>query len=150
MRLLLDYFANQPGAVGVINDEDANAAALRAKLIACKTRIKNLETDLERQLMREQARGLCTSSVGQDDSYVSFINTAITLLIVLERLTEKELGISIDLSKKQIVDIAEVGDKRIIVGPTKTKWFFDWLSLEPSAIEYARQLTAGHPEQAAT
>jgi hypothetical protein len=145
MRLLLDHFGNQAGAVGLVKDEDATAATLRAKLIACKTRVKSLEMNLERRDIREEVR-LSGASSDQDDkreiSDISFANTAMALLVLLERLTEKDLGIALDLSKKQIVDITEVGAKRVIVGPTRTRWFFEWLSLNQTAANYSKQLVA--------
>jgi len=150
MRLLLDYFGNQPGAVGLVKDEDANAATLRAKLIACKTKVKNLEMNLVRRDIREEVR-LSGALSDQDDKKeiadISFANTAMALLVLIERLTEKDLGIALDLSKKQIVDITEVGSKRVIVGSTRTKWFFEWLSLNEAASNYSKQLVARSREE---
>lgn len=145
MRLLLDHFGNQPGAVELIKDEDANAATLRAKLIACRTRVKNLEMNVERRDIREEAL-LSGASSSQDDkieiSDISFANTAMALLALLERLTEKDLGIALDLTKRQIVDITEVGNKRVIVGSGRTKWFFEWLSIHPTAMSQAKEMVS--------
>jgi len=146
MRLLLDHFGSQPGAVELIKDEDANAATLRAKLIACRTRVKNLEMNLERRDIRGEAR-LSGATSDQDDklevSDISFANTAMALLALLERLAEKDLGIALDLAKQQIVDITEVGDKRMIVGSGRTKWFFEWLTIHPTALSQAKEIISG-------
>lgn len=142
MRLLLDHFGNQPGAVELIKDEDANAATLLAKLIACRTRVKNLEMNVERRDIREEAllSGASSSHDKTEITDIAFANTAMALLALLERLAAKDLGIALDLAKRQIVDITEVGDKRVIVGSGRTKWFFEWLSIHPTALSQAKEI----------
>ncbi len=101
--------------------------------------------DLDLRKRREQLRHSGVSfGDNQNNSDISFPNTAMALLILLEHLSERDLGISLDLAKKQIIDITEFGDKRIVVGPSRTKWFFEWLSLEPATANHAKQLMAGH------
>jgi hypothetical protein len=52
---------------------------------------------------------------------------AMTLFILLEHLGEKDLGIILDTDKRQIVGITEVNTKKIVAGPQRINWFFDWL-----------------------
>jgi len=145
LQLILNHFASQSGAVDLISDSQANAATLRAKLLACQTKVSNIETE---NLRLKRALGLDRTTsdavtekplneTSEEDEYltsdISFGDTAMALLILLERLNEKELGVSLDSSKKQIIDLAEVGAHRVIVGPPRTKWFFKWLSLHTPA-----------------
>jgi hypothetical protein len=75
-------------------------------------------------------------------SDIAFANTAMALLALLERLAAKDLGIALDLSKQQIVDITEVGAKRVIVVSGRTKWFFEWLAVHPTALSQAKQMAS--------
>ena len=147
LQLILNHFASQSGAVDLISDTQANAANLRAKLFACRTRATNLE--IENQRLKRAFGLACTESDGvtrqsadnrsaPDENLISelsFSNTAMALLALLERLNEKELGVALDLSKKQIIDLAEVGNRRIIAGPQRTRWFFEWLSMSDPVFE---------------
>jgi hypothetical protein len=146
VQLILNHFASQSGAVDLISDSQADAATLRAKLLACQTKVTNVEMEnlrLKRALGLDRTASDIVTEKGpnetseQDEhltSDVSFANTAMALLILLERLNEKELGVALDLSKKQIIDLAEVGARRVIVGALRTKWFFEWLSLHTPAL----------------
>jgi hypothetical protein len=147
LTMVLDYFAKQPGAVGFVSDKDADVATTRARRLADATRIKNLEVENAR-LKKAIARtpnnhdspsnklplmpDLDNESKAPTND-IAFANTAMTLLVVLERLAEKGLGIVVDIKQNQILDISEViSSRKIIAAPEKTKWFFEWLASHPS------------------
>lgn len=145
MRAVLDYFGKQPGAAGIVNDEDANSAVLRAKLIAANLRIRSLEVSKGR-LERSIAR-LLTGTIDQSSNSINqaqesaasetrplgdlaFANTAMAFLLLLERLTEKDLGISLNTKDMQLVDASEIGSQKVIVGPDRLRWFVSWLTTQ--------------------
>jgi hypothetical protein len=144
MKLLLKYFSEQPGGAGLVDDEDANAAQLSVKLIAARVRIRSLEEDVARL---EKALGcshdqiaslgltqhmLSTDKERKETIYdLAFVNTAMTLLALLECVFKKEIGIVIDKHVRQILDTTEFGDERIIAGPERSKYFFEWLTSQP-------------------
>lgn len=152
LQLILNYFASQSGAVDLISDNQANVPTLRAKLLACRTKVTNVEIENHRL---KKALGLGwtgANSVANEKgnerlqgenltSDMSLANTAMALLLLIERLNEKELGVTLDLRRKQIVDVAEVGARRVIAGPPRTKWFFEWLSLNSPA-RMSKELSA--------
>lgn len=146
MQLILEFYGRQPGAAGFVNDSDANPAILRAKLLAQQAKTKNLEVKnyrlekaLERLLSNQSAQDkalllsdLEIPNVKTPLADIGFANTVMTLLSVLERLSEKGLGIIIDLDKMLILDITETGERAIIAGPERAKWFFKLLSVHPA------------------
>jgi hypothetical protein len=147
LRLILEYFSLQAGAAGLISDKEANSAILRIKLLAERARSKNLEVENYRvnraigrllgekssQIGQMQIESVNSASEGTTQVLdIAFTSTAMTLLALLERLGEKQLGITLDPHKKQILDNSEVGAKRIIAGPERTRWFFDLLATHPS------------------
>lgn len=145
LRMVLDHLGNQPGAVGFVRDNDANLATLRAKCFTNQLTINNLHLKND-SLTRTIARLLGNEPNGSrvdaseeglpinDETSISdikFAETAMTLLLVLERLAEKDLGIVVDLEGKQITDVTETGPGRVIAGPPTTKWFLEWLTTHP-------------------
>src|SRR6266849_1295136 len=48
MQLILNHFASQSGAVDLILDNQADAAILRAKLLACRTNLTNVKVENQR------------------------------------------------------------------------------------------------------
>jgi hypothetical protein len=119
-------------------------ATLKAKCFTYQLTIKNL--DLKNDgLTRTIARLLGNESNGsssdaseearsKDETSISdikFAETAMTLLLLLERLAKKDLGIVVDLEGKQITDVTETGPGRVIAGPPTTKWFLEWLTTHP-------------------
>jgi hypothetical protein len=144
--LILDYFGSQIGAVGLISEDDASEATLRAKYLAEKIKASNLQTEnsrLKSAIQRSQnnspSQGInspqdlisVSSNTRNPPSDLAFANTAMTLLVLLERLYEKGIGITVEPDKMLIVDGTETGNKKIIAGPDRTKWFFNLLSTHP-------------------
>jgi hypothetical protein len=137
-NLVLKRFTQQPGVADRVGDDEANAPILRIKLFTARTEIGRLTKEIENLKRHQQyiqtgqtlnhpllAEG---SEAAQPPSDIAFANTAMCLLMLLERLEQMEIGISLDYQKQQIIDISEMGEKRLIAGPSRTKWFFEWLT----------------------
>lgn len=143
--MVLDHLGHQPGAVGFVRDDDANLATLRAKCFTNQLTIKSLHLKnegLTRTIAKLLGNEPSRSNVGASEeeppikdeksiSDIKFAETAMTLLLLLERLAKKDLGIVVDLEGKQITDVTETGPGRVIAGPPTTKWFLDWLTTHP-------------------
>jgi hypothetical protein len=157
LRLVLDHLGNQPGAVGFVRDDDANLATLRAKCFTNQLTIKNLYLKID-GLTRTIARLLGNEPTGlsgdasqegppmKDEASISdikFAETAMTLLLLLERLAEKDLGIVVDLEGRQITDVTETGPSRVIAGPPTTKWFLEWLTTHPLLVNLKASVANG-------
>lgn len=146
LRIVLDHFSSQPGAVEHVNDDDASSATLRAKYLAEQIKVKNLGTQLDRLTKSRELSERGKASIEHpynhntvdnkclDDQAVhdlAFTNTAMVLLSLLERLSEKELGIIVEPESMRILDTTEVGERKVIAGPKRTKQFFDLISTHP-------------------
>jgi hypothetical protein len=135
---VLEFFARQPGTAGVVPPGKTDAAALQAKLLSEQIRTKRLELDNERlkrlvanvigdtpPLSPPAADPLTTSSAPTMGLATAHI--ALTLLAVLQRLADKELGIELVPERQAIIDITEVGDREVVVGPGRVRWLLEWL-----------------------
>jgi hypothetical protein len=129
--LLYDCFLTQRGIVASVADNEATEVVLRAKLIAARLESANLRQrirHLEAIAIREEINpNLCAGSSGGStnrDYYVAFVNTAVALTAVLRRLRET---VTIDLSKRAIVDLAAPPTKQTIVGSDRVSEYVAWL-----------------------
>lgn len=145
-KMVLNHFGSQAGAVAYVSDEDASASTARAKHIAEQIKVKNQEakiTRLTKALERSYASQSSNKHPPENQTYegdnntdspisdLAFTNTAMVLLSLLERLSEKGLGITVEPESMTILDNTEVGDKKLIAGPKRTRWFFEFLSTHP-------------------
>ena len=161
-KRVLVCFGRQPGAAALVEVQDADAATLRAKLLDFQIELRGMRQEnlaLRRALANfTQAAEVpqitsATSSrstgstdnpqqtlgVAQDSIATSQI--AMCLMAILERLAEKGLGIGIDERAREIHDITEEGDKRVVVSSRRATMFFSWLQ------ENKRALQLGSPHE---
>ena len=157
LRMVLDYLGNQRGAVGFVRDDDANLATLRAKCFANQLTIKTLNMKnhgLTRTIAKLLGNEPAESNVnvseeglpikGETSIFdIKFAETAKILLLLLERLAEKDLGIVVDLEGRQITDVTETGPGRVIAGPPTTKWFLEWLTTHPLLVNLKASVANG-------
>jgi hypothetical protein len=155
-KRILVCFGRQPGAAAWVDAENADAATLRAKLLDLQIELRGVRQ--ENQALRRaltnftQAAGSPQTAsldalgpVGSTDNpprtagvakdVLAASQVAMCLLAVLERLAEKELGIVIDDKAREIHDLSEEGEKRVLVGSRRASMFFSWLQQNKLALE---------------
>lgn len=147
--LIAEYFASQPGAAGVVVPEKATASMMNTQNLAKNAEIRNLKNEIKRlksalENNRSAVRNNENNSVdfstneggyNLPEDEIAFTSTAKSLLLVIQRLEEKELGISLDRNKMQIIDNVETGGKRVIVDAALAKRFFKWLAAGPETLQ---------------
>lgn len=131
---LLAHLAAQKGGVDLVSDDDAPPEMLRAKLIASRLEISNLKQTVNRLKRLFGAErdvvGMSTAkgkngehNNGQDDDHLKFVDTAMLLVLVLERVKD---SITVNFSTKIIEDLAARPSERVIAGPKRAKVFIEW------------------------
>lgn len=132
--LLMEAFRRQRGAVRVISSDTEDVSILRAKLMAADLEISNLREQL-RKFMRtlpadHSELGPSSSNEGRpiDAAYREFVDTALALTAVLERLQD---SVCLNVSDKTIEDLAAPPSRRIIVGLPRLGAFLKWTAQQP-------------------
>jgi hypothetical protein len=149
--LVRRFFASQPGGAGFIAERESTLEIEKAKNLALKIDLSNLKTENRRLKNIITSHTSVFSGTAPDPlavppavspkftnappADIAFAETAMTLLLLLDRLTEKELGIVMDIKNKQLIDNTEFGEKAVIAHNTRARYFFDWLA--------SRKLIAG-------
>jgi len=144
---ILEHLGKQPGAAGLLSAEEADTATLRAQLLSADLRIGSLEKENTR--LKKAIANLCDGGVStarpatlippkpreteNNDSSESsessaFGATAMALVTVLRWVTDRDLGLVINPIKNQIEDHTAYGSERIVVGASRAKPFFRFLS----------------------
>lgn len=132
--LLLSHLATQKGVVHAISDDDASPELLRAKLLASRLEISSLRgavSRLKRALNVTEEGGDSDDGGGRvvirndnQHSYrLKFVDTAMVLMLVLERLKD---SILVNRDSRTIEDLAARPSERIVAGPKRTIPFMDW------------------------
>jgi len=128
--LLVEYLASRGGATAGIPDEESSAEVLRAKLMGMRLELSNVRDKCRRLEAFVTRLGSApeledkASDASGDDYYIQFVDTAMALAAVLERLGDTTMLNTVD---KTIEDLAAPPSQRIIVGPERVTAFITWL-----------------------
>lgn len=133
--LLVNHLSSRRGATDGVTDEAASAEVLRMKLMGVRLELSNVREKCRRleayisklgsaPVLENQANN---ASVG--DYYVEFVDTAMALAAVLERLRDTTLLNTVAMT---IEDLAAPPSQRIIVGPKRVNAFIAWLQQQES------------------
>lgn len=131
---LLAHLGAQKGGVEFVSDDDSSPDMLRAKLVASRLEVSNLKQTVKRlKRLLGAEKSVVTagsandkqtgSSNGQDDIHLKFVDTAMLLVMVLERVKD---SISVNFSARSIDDLAARPSERMIAGPARAKAFIEW------------------------
>ncbi|MCA3081528.1 MAG: hypothetical protein ING69_02610 [Rhodocyclaceae bacterium] len=129
--LLLNFLAKRPGYREAISESNATPEMLQAKLLGLKLENANFKKRVERLERAVQAASVPNaieaeiSDSRQGDFYLAFIDTAMALTAVLERIQDT---VSVDMQKRTIEDLAAPPSRRLIVGPERTASYIRWLT----------------------
>lgn len=148
-RLIWDHVTANPALITQPVDETAPRAKLKAQAVAAEIEGASLKRDnerLRRMVERLSAQPLAEggpepASTSEPDRWkAAFERTATVLARVLTRLTEKDLGIILDLGRGEILDDVEVGSSRLVAGRPDTTPFLDWMRRQqPSGQDRGRE-----------
>lgn len=128
-RLLLNHLATQPGASGLVGDDEATPELLKVKLFDARLEAKTLRSRLAKleQKLSEPAAELDEANNGvpseKKNSHVDFSNTVMLLKLVLERINADFEVIQVDFEKEAILDLAAPAGRQVISGGQRTKAF---------------------------
>ncbi len=138
---LLQYLATQPGASSHVRDSDATPELLKAKLYDSRLEIRNQKNQIDilskrlAKLYEESNNDLGSITVKKQnvqDWYLAFIDTAMLLKLLIDRLNVHGETIQIDTDKKQLIDLSAPSKDRVIASSERVRWF----------IEFYQKLTA--------
>ena len=161
-ELVRQAFYRQPGTTRFVKGKDTTLEIEQGKNFALEIKLKNRETELNN--IKEQNRRLTKiiENIAQPSSLmfssrknlskisheaeqndllhptdVAFADTAQALLDLIRLLEKKDLGIALDIEKKQIVDTTEIGEKSVIVSSNRCQHFFQWLQTQSKIRAYS-------------
>lgn len=129
---MANHLADQRGLAEGVADDEASPLILQARLLVNRLEISNLKEHIRRLEAFIDKSGnrlptpekLTQSGTDSMADYESFVDAALVLIAVLDRYRGT---ISVDFSKKELIDRAARPSKRVIAGPKRTVAFFDWL-----------------------
>lgn len=133
--LLAEYAGIPEPQRSAVRDEDAPPEVLRARMLALKLENSNLQDKLKRLEAYVQRKGevpaLSAPSVagfpapdGSNSDYLAFVDTAMALTALLERLKDSMV---INFERKSIEDLAARPNQRVVVGPERATAYLEWL-----------------------
>lgn len=134
-RLLAEFAGLQGRQAADISDEDAPPEVLRARILALKLEISNVNDKLRRLEAYIQQRGessapsvpaeqMLSAPSDNNSNYLAFVDTAMALTALLERLKET---IVINFMSKTIEDLAARPSQRVVVGSERATTYLEWL-----------------------
>jgi hypothetical protein len=137
-QAIINHLAKNPRTLLELTPEIALSAESKAQKFGVEIELANVKRDNERLRLFIQNRlgrqptevvekPLLPSKTAGSSDRRDFEDTATVLARLLEHLAEIDLGIVIDASKGQILNIAEIGDRAIIAAPPQTKAFLKWM-----------------------
>ncbi|EGK72114.1 hypothetical protein METUNv1_01586 [Methyloversatilis universalis FAM5] len=118
-----------------VRDEDAPPEVLRARMLALKLensnlqdKLKRLETYIQRKeevpALSAPAEGVLPAPGGSNADYLAFVDTAMALTALLERLKDSMV---INFERKSIVDLSARTSQRVVIGPERATAYLEWL-----------------------
>lgn len=128
--LMVDYFAATKGYLESSPESTSSPAILQAKLLASRLDASNLRQQIRRLELYASNNNIDSEQldknqhVSTDQDYVAFVDTAMALTAVLERMQDT---VVIDLRRRTIEDLAAPPSKKIIIGPERTTAYITWL-----------------------
>ena len=133
--LLAEYAWVQEPQRAAMLDEDEPPEVLRARMLALKLENSNLQDKLKRLesyiQQKEEVPALSAPSEGalpvpsgDNADYLAFVDTAMALTALLERLKDSMV---IDFERKSIVDLSARARQRVVVGPERATAYLEWL-----------------------
>lgn len=130
--ILAAHLASQSGVNFNTSDDEASPEILRARLLASRLEISNLQEQIRRirahierpQKYVESNEKISAEVETVNTDYMAFVDTAMALTAVLDRLKD---SISIDLERQTIEDLAAKSSERIVAGPPRTAPYVKWL-----------------------
>lgn len=132
--LLVDHLASVKGYLETIPDDKASPEVLQAKLLALRLETSNLRQYVKRlELLSASSCGTpprpeeLNQTLLSNQDYLAFIDTAMALTAVLERMKDTIL---INVNHRTIEDLAAPHSKRIIAGPERVTAYINWLRKE--------------------
>jgi len=133
--LLADYAGISELRQAAVRDEDAPPELLRARLLALRLENSNLQDKVRRLEAYAQRMGevpalsspsepVCVEPAGGDSDYLAFVDTAMTLTALLERLKDSMV---INFERRSIEDLAARPSQRVVAGPERATAYLEWL-----------------------
>nr|WP_294863879.1 hypothetical protein [uncultured Pseudogulbenkiania sp.] len=149
-KLLIDHIVSQGGSITNVPDNEAPPEILRAKLLAARLESSNLREKVKRLEASFPNQGSLSAlkqereDALREDDYLAFVDTAMALTAVLERIQDTVL---VDLTKKTIEDLAAPPSKRVIVGPERAAAYISWLSQQQGLFSHFIGVKSGENER---
>lgn len=134
-RLLLTYLSHQPGATGLLKDDDSSPDVLKAKLFDARLELRNLRNQYNilikqknhlTKISTEKLSGAPVELIGEDDWYPAFNDASRITMELIERMNAYGETVKIDLKKRQIIDLSKSGSDRIIAEGIRVKQFIEF------------------------
>lgn len=133
--LLAEYAGIPEPQRSAVRDEDAPPEVLRARMLALKLENSNLQDKLKRLEAYIQRKGelpalsapseaVLPAPDGSNSDYLAFVDTAMALTALLERLKDSMV---INFERKSIEDLAARPSQRVVVGPERATAYLEWL-----------------------
>jgi hypothetical protein len=139
--LLVSYLASKGGTTADVPDEEASVEILRAKLMGVRLELANVREKCRRLEVYIERLGSApaledrTGDADTGDHYVEFVDTAMALAAVLERMRDTTL---LNTEAKTIEDLAAPPSQRIIVGAERVSAFIAWLQRQETVVFKAK------------
>lgn len=136
--LLVSHLAHQRG-VYPSDSDGSSPEVLHSRLLAAQLEISNLKAQIKRfkaLIVKQETPtlpeyGKCQDSAPNENDYLAFVDTAMVLTALIERLKDT---ITIDLDSKAIVDLAAKPKDRVISGHPRTEAYINWLKEHESLL----------------
>ncbi len=133
--LMADYAGIPEPQRSAVRDDAASPEVLRTRMLALKLENSNLQNKLKRLEGYIQQKGevpehsapskvVLSASGGGNSDYLAFVDTAMVLTALLERLKDSMV---INFEKKSIEDLAARPSQRVVVGPERATAYLEWL-----------------------
>jgi len=133
--LMAEYAGIPEPQRSAARDDDASPEVLRSRMLALKLENSNLQDKLKRLEAYIQRNGevpvrsvptevVLSASDGGNSDYLAFVDTAMVLTALLERLKDSMV---INFEKKSIEDLAARPSQRVVAGPERATAYLEWL-----------------------